>query len=45
MIKCVTKYAVIFYMAQAFIGIGVGVYLAATLNPAEIERMVSCVTH
>lgn len=37
------KYALVLYIAQALVGVGVGVYLAITLDPAEIERMVSCV--
>lgn len=41
----IAKYAVGLYIAQALVGVGVGVYFAATLDPAEIERMVSCVTH
>lgn len=42
--KRLAKYAMVFYVVQAVIGIGVGVYLAVTLDPVEIERMVSCVT-
>ena len=43
--KRIAKYAVVLYIAQALVGVGVGVYFAVTLDPAEIERMVSCVTH
>ena len=39
------KFALVLYITQAFVGVGVGVYFAVTLDPAEIERMVSCVTH
>ncbi len=45
MIKRLAKYAVALYIAQALVGIGVGVYFAVTLDPAEIERMVSCVAY
>jgi len=34
------RWAVIIYVAQALAGISVGVYLAVTMDPAEIERMV-----
>lgn len=43
--KRIAKYAVVFYAAQALVGIGVGVYFAVTLDPAEIERMVSYVAY
>lgn len=43
--KRIAKYAVVLYIAQALVGLGAGVYFAVTLDPAEIERMVSCVTH
>ena len=39
------KFALVIYIAQALVGIGVGVYFAVTLDSAEIERMVSCATH
>lgn len=39
------KWVVAFYVAQALIGISVGIYLGVTLDPAEIERMVSCVAY
>jgi hypothetical protein len=44
-IRRLGKWALVLYVAQALVGIGVGVYLAVTLDPAEIERMVSCVAH
>jgi uncharacterized membrane protein YczE len=43
--KKLGKWVVIFYVAQALIGLAVGVYLGATIGPDEIERIVSCVTH
>ena len=45
MIKRLAKYAVVLYIAQALVGVVVGVYFAVTLDPAEIERMVSCVAY
>ncbi len=39
------KWAVIIYIVQALVGVSVGVYFAVTLSPADIERMLSCVTH
>jgi hypothetical protein len=44
-IKRFAKYALALYVIQALVGIGVGVYFAVTLDPIEIERMVSCVTY
>jgi hypothetical protein len=43
-LRKVGRWAVILYLAQALVGIGVGIYLVVTLDSAEIERMVSCVT-
>ena len=43
MIKRLAKYTVILYVAQALVGVGVGVYFVTVLDRAEIERMVSCV--
>jgi hypothetical protein len=45
MVKCIIKYSIIFYIIQALVGISVGVYLGVTMDPAEIERMVSHVAH
>lgn len=45
MIACLGKWALIIYLTQASIGIGVGVYLGITTDPATIERMVSCVAY
>lgn len=42
--KRLAKYAMVFYVVQAVIGIGVGLYLGLMMDPTEIERMVSCVT-
>lgn len=43
--KRLAKYAMVFYVVQAVIGIGVGLYLGLMMDPAEIERIVSCVTY
>jgi hypothetical protein len=43
--KKLGKWVMVIYIAQALIGIAVGVYLGVTMDSAEIERMVSCVTH
>ena len=45
MIKRLARYAVALYVVQALVGISVGIYLSATMDPAEIERVVSCVAH
>jgi len=45
LVKRLAKYALVLYVAQALAGVSVGVYLVVTLDPAEIERMVSCVTY
>lgn len=37
------KYALVIYIAQALFSVGVVVYFAVTMDPIEIERMVSCV--
>ena len=39
------RFALVIYITQALVGVSVGVYFALTMDPAEIERMVSCVTH
>ncbi len=43
--KRLAKYAVGIYVAQALAGVSVGVYLALTMTPAEVERILTCVTH
>ena len=45
MIKRFGKYVLAFYVAQALVGIGVGVYIGLTFDQAEVERIVSCVAH
>jgi hypothetical protein len=44
-VRQITKYAVILYVAQALLGIGVGLYAVMIYDQAEVERLVDCVTH
>ena len=39
------RWIVIIYVAQALVGVSAGIYFAITVDPAEIERMVSCVAY
>ncbi len=37
------KWAVIIYVTQAVVGVMIGVYLAATLDPSVIKGVLDCV--
>ncbi len=39
------RWMVIIYVAQALVGVSVGVYLAVTMTPEEMERIISCVAY
>ena len=36
------KWVLVAYIAQAFVGASVGVYLAVTMDPAELMEVLSC---